>query len=258
MEALRIAASGMMAQQYNTEVVANNLANMNTTGYQRRRAEFSDLIYKVSERKPSISSRAGRAVPGGIESGKGVRMGSIYRVSEQGSLTATSNNFDLAIQGGGYFQILLPNGDTGYTRDGAFQLNATGQLVTNDGFPVQPGIIIPAGAIDVTINASGEVLVTEKSGEEPTNIGTIQIATFPNEGGLEAMGDNLFRATRTSGPATVDNPAQAAYGSLMQGYLESSNVDPISEIAALIAAQRAYEMNSKVVQAADQMMGPAR
>jgi flagellar basal-body rod protein FlgG len=258
MEALRIAASGMMAQQYNTEVVANNLANMNTTGYQRRRTEFSDLIYDVAARKSSRSSRSGNIVPSGIESGKGVRMASIYRVAEQGSMTSTSNTFDLAIQGRGYFQVLLPNGDTAYTRDGAFQLNGTGQLVTHDGFSVQPGIIIPAGAIDVTINASGEILITEESGQEATNVGTIQIAAFANEGGLEALGDNLFRATQSSGPATVDNPSQGGYGSLMQGYLESSNVDPISEIAALIAAQRAYEMNSKVVQAADQMMGPAR
>ena len=258
MKALRIAASGMMAQQHNTEVVANNLANMNTTGYQRRRTEFSDLIYDVAQRKPSSSSRAGKVVPGVVESGHGVRMASIYRVSEQGSLTSTSNSFDVAIQGEGYFQVLLPNGDTAYTRDGSFQLNGNGQLVTHDGFAVQPGIVVPRGAIDVTINSSGEVLVTEEAGAEASNIGTIQIATFPSEGGLEALGDNLFRATQASGPGTVDNPGQLGYGSLMQGFLETSNVDPISEIATLIAAQRAYEMNSKVVQAADQMMGPAR
>ncbi|NQV82868.1 MAG: flagellar basal-body rod protein FlgG [Rhodospirillales bacterium] len=258
MKALRIAASGMMAQQRNTEVVANNLANMNTSGYQRRRTEFSDLIYDKAERKPSRSSRASKLFPGGIKSGQGVRMSSVYRVSEQGSLKATSNSFDLAIQGEGYFQVLLPNGDTAFTRDGAFQLNATGQLVTHDGFAIQPGIIVPQGAIDVTINASGEVLVSEEVGGEPTNIGTIQIATFANQGGLEALGDNLFRGTQASGPATIDSPSRVGYGSLMQGYLESSNVDPISEIAALISAQRAYEMNSKVVQAADQMMGPAR
>ncbi len=258
MKALQIAASGMMAQQYNTEVVANNLANMNTTGYQRRRTEFSDLIYAAAARKPSRSSRAGKFVPGGVESGHGVRMAAIYRVSEQGSLSSTSNAFDLAIQGDGYFQVLLPNGDTAYTRDGSFQINGTGQLVTHDGFAVQPGILIPQGAIDVTINSSGEVLVTEAAGQEASNVGTIQIATFPSEGGLEALGDNLFRATQASGPATVDNPSAAGYGSLMQGFLETSNVNPITEIAALIAAQRAYEMNSKVVQTADQMMGPAR
>ena len=258
MEALRIAASGMMAQQYNTEVVANNLANMNTTGYQRRRTEFSDLIYDVAERKPSRSSRAGKIVPGGVKSGHGVRMASIYRVSEQGSLTSTSNSFDLAIQGDGYFQILLPNGDTAYTRDGTFQLNANGQMVSADGFPLQPGITIPVGALDVSINGSGEVIVTEEAGQAGSNVGTIQIASFPNEGGLKAMGANLFQATQSSGPATIDNPGKAGYGSLMQGFLETSNVDPITEIATMIAAQRAYEMNSKVIQTANQMMGPAR
>ncbi len=258
MKALYIAASGMMAQQLNTDVVANNLANMNTTGYQRRRTEFSDLLYNVSERKGSVSSRAGQSVPSGIESGQGVRLASVYRVSEQGTLSSTSNTFDLAIQGKGFFQVLLPNGDTAYTRDGAFQLSGSGQLVTHDGFPVQPGILVPSGAIGITINASGEVLVSQEGGEEPANIGTLQIAVFPNQGGLEALGDNLFRETRASGPASVDNPSAAGYGTVLQGFIETSNVDPIAEIAALISAQRAYEMNSKVIQTADQMMSQGR
>ena len=245
----------MMVQQFNTDVVANNLANMNTTGYQRRRTEFSDLLYEMSERKDSVSSRAGESVPGGVERGRGVRLASVYRISEQGSLTSTSNTFDLAIQGKGFFQVLLPNGDTAYTRDGTFQLNGTGQMVTHDGFPVQPGILIPPGAIDITINASGEVLVSEEIGGEPANIGTIQIATFPNRGGLEALGDNLYRETEQSGAATVDNPSAAGYGTLLQGFVENSNVDPIAEIAALIKAQRAYEMNSKVITTAEKMMG---
>ncbi|MDA1090632.1 MAG: flagellar basal-body rod protein FlgG [Proteobacteria bacterium] len=254
MQALQIAASGMMAQQYNTEVVANNLANMNTTGYQRRRTEFSDLLYKVSERKDSVSSRAGISVPAGLESGQGVRLAAVYRVSEQGSLSQTSNTFDIAIQGKGYFQVLLPNGDTAYSRDGTFQLDGAGQLVTQDGFPVQPGISIPPGAIDVTINMSGEILISEKAGVEPSNVGTLRIAIFPNQGGLEAMGDNLFRETKASGQATVNNPGRQGYGLVLQGFVESSNVDPIAEIAALISAQRAYEMNSKVIERAEQMM----
>ena len=258
MKALQIAAFGMMAQQRNTEVVAHNLANMNTTGYQRRRTEFTDLIYKVSERKGSVSSRPGKTVPGGVVSGQGVRMAAVYRVSEQGSLASTSNSFDLAIQGKGYFQVLLPNGDTAFTRDGAFQLDDTGQMVTHDGFALEPGISIPAGTIDVIINASGEVLVTGGIGEEATNVGTLQIATFPNQGGLEALGDNLFRETTSSGPAAVNNPGSVGYGSVLQGFVESSNVNPIEEIAALIAAQRAYEMKSTVLQTADKMMGPAR
>lgn len=254
MEALRIAASGMAAQQFSTDVVANNLANMNTTGYQRRRTEFSDLLYKMSGRKDSVSSKAGQSVPGGVESGRGVRLASVYRVSEQGSLSSTSNTFDLAIQGKGYFQVLLPNGDTAYSRDGTFQLDGSGQLVTHDGFPVQPGISIPPGAIDVTVNASGEILVSVEIGAEPTNIGTLQIASFPNQGGLEALGDNLFRETESSGLATINNPGSPGYGMILQGFVESSNVDPIAEIAALISAQRAYEMNSKVIQTADKMM----
>lgn len=258
MKALQIAALGMMAQQRATEVVANNLANMNTVGYQRRRTEFTDLIYKTSERKGSVSSRPSEAVSGRIESGQGVRLASVYRVNEQGSLSSTSNSFDLAIQGKGYFQVLLPNGDTAFTRDGTFQLNGTGQLVTHDGFAIQPGISVPAGAIDVIINASGEVLVVEEIGEEASNVGTIQIATFPNQGGLEALGDNLYRETTASGAAAINNPGSAGYGSVLQGFVESSNVNPIEEIAALIAAQRAYEMNSKVIQTADKMMGPAR
>ncbi len=254
MEALRIAASGMAAQQFSTDVVANNLANMNTTGYQRRRTEFSDLLYKMSGRKDSVSSKAGQSVPGGVESGQGVRLASVYRVSEQGTLSSTSNTFDLAIQGQGYFQVLLPNGDTAYSRDGTFQLDGSGQLVTHDGFPVQPGISITPGAIDVTVNASGEILVSVEIGAEPSNIGTLQIASFPNQGGLEALGDNLFRETESSGLATINNPGSPGYGMILQGFVESSNVDPIAEIAALISAQRAYEMNSKVIQTADKMM----
>ncbi len=258
MKALQIAASGMMAQQRNTEVVANNLANMNTTGYQRRRTEFSDLIYINSAREPSASSRAGNIVPAGVQSGLGVQMVAAYRVAEQGSLASTSNTFDMAIQGEGYFQVLLPNGDTAYTRDGTFQLNAQGDLVTHDGFAVQPGLTIPPEALDVTINSSGEILVLEGGDPEAKSIGTLQTALFPNDAGLEALGDNLFRETAASGPATVANPGTAGLGTVLQGFVETSNVDPIEEIAALIAAQRAYEMNSKVIQTADQMMAPNR
>ncbi len=258
MKALQIAASGMMAQQRNTEVVANNLANMNTAGYQRRRTEFSDLIYNVMERKGSVSSRAGETVPSGVKSGMGVRLGSVYRIHEQGSLQSTSNTFDLAIQGEGFFQVLLPNGDTAYTRDGTFQLNAQGDLVTHDGFLVQPGISIPVGAIDVTINSSGEVLVKEADATETSSAGILQIATFPNKAGLEALGNNLFRESAASGPANIDDPGSAGLGTVLQGFIEASNVNPIKEIAALIAAQRAYEMNSKVIETADQMLAQRR
>ncbi len=248
----------MMAQQRNTEVVANNLANMNTTGYQRRRTEFSDLIYVNSNRDPSVSSKAGKVVPGGVQSGLGVSMAAVYRVQEQGSLTSTSNTFDLAIQGNGFFQVLLPNGDTAFTRDGTFQLNGQGDLVTHDGFAVQPALNIPPEAIDVTINSSGEVLVLTAGDRKPKTVGTLQIATFPNGAGLDALGDNLFKETKASGPANVSNPGTTGLGTVLQGFVETSNVDPIEEIAALIAAQRAYELNSKVIQTADQMMAQSK
>ena len=258
MNALQIAASGMVAQQHNAEVVANNLANMNTSGYQRRRTEFNDLLYNAMPRKDSVSSKAGEVVPGGVQQGLGVRIAAIYRISEQGNLQATDNAFDLAIQGRGYFQVLLPNGDVAYTRNGTFQLNGAGQLVTHDGFSLQPGILIPPGAIDVTINASGEVLAKQDGVQQLANVGTVQVTTFPNEAGLRAIGDNLFRETQASGPASAGTPGTAGFGTVLQGFVETSNVNPVEEIAALIKAQRAYEMNSKVIQTADQMLAPSR
>lgn len=258
MQALQIAASGMVAQQHNAEVVANNIANMNTSGYQRRRTEFHDLLYNQVARKDSASSRAGDVVPSGVQQGNGVRLASIYRISEQGNLQSTDNAFDLAIQGRGFFQVLRPNGDVAYTRDGTFQLNGQGQLVTHDGFAVQPGILIPPGAVDVTVNATGDVLVKLDGATVPTNVGTLQITTFPNEAGLVALGDNLFQESEASGPANVGPPGAAGFGSVLQGFIETSNVDPVAEIAALIAAQRAYEMNSKVIKTADQMLAPQR
>jgi len=257
MDALRIGASGMMAQQRNVEVVANNLANMNTTGYQRRRSEFQDLIYKNSTRPDSIGSRAGATVPGGVQTGKGVDLMSVYRVTEQGSLKATDNTFDLAVQGKGYFQVQLPNGETAYTRDGTFQIDSSGALVTHDGFPIIPGVQIPADAVDVTINSAGEVLVKQDGTTTQSNVGSIQIAIFPNEGGLRAEGSNLYTATDASGGASVVTPGQSGSGAVLQGFVETSNVNAVEEIAAMIRAQRAYDMNSKVIQTADQMMAPS-
>lgn len=256
MDALRIGASGMQAQQHRVEVVANNLANMNTTGYQRRRTEFHDLIYQNSSRPDDRGSQAGTQVPGGIQSGMGVDMMSVYRVTEQGSLKSTDNAFDLAIQGNGYFQVQLPNGETAYTRDGTFQVDAGGTLVTHDGFPVIPGIQVPIDARDVTINSSGGVLVVQGDNPTPVNVGEIQIAIFPNEGGLRAEGNNLFTETAASGAAGAVAPGSAGAGTLLQGFIEVSNVNPVEEIAEMIRAQRAYDINSKVIQTADQMMAP--
>ena len=253
MKALSIAASSMLAQQQRTEVVANNLANMNTSGYERRRTEFNALLYRSYVRRPKAGSSAGETVPSGVHAGLGVKVGDVYRVHEQGVLKQTGNTFDLAIQGEGMFQVQLPNGDIAYTRDGTFQLNQAGTLVTHDGFPVQPGISVPAGAAKVTINSTGEVLVEQQGGAQ-ANVGTILLAQFPNQGGLRAVGDNLFVATTASGAATPATPGLSGAGQIQQGFVEGSNVNPVEEISNLIRASRAYEMNSKVMKAADEMM----
>ena len=255
MRSLDIASTGMLAQQRNVEVISNNLANMNTTAFQRRRTEFHDLIYQDLRRVGSTSSDAGDIVPTGVQLGLGVKLAAVYRIHEQGNLTATDNSFDLAVQGKGFFQVTLPTGDTAYTRDGTFQLNETGQLVTHDGYQVNPGITVPQNAIDVTINNSGEVLAKIEGQVALQNLGQIQLATFQNEPGLEAIGDNLLLETPASGAAVTGNPASTGFGSLLQGFLETSNVNAVEEISHLISAQRAYEMNSKVIQTSDEMMG---
>ena len=257
MKALSIAASGMVAQQHRTEVVANNLANMNTTGYQRRRTEFNNLLYRHIQRRVSTGSQPGEVVPSGVHSGLGVKVGAVYRVHEQGALKSTTNTFDMAIQGVGYFQIQLPNGDIAYTRDGTFQLDGSGQLVTHDGSPVQPGISIPAGATDITINSSGEIQVTQGDGTT-ANVGGLLLAMFPNPGGLNALGDNMFVATERSGGAATVTPGGNGAGAILQGFVESSNVNAIDEVSALVRANRAYEMNAKVMKAADAMLATRR
>ena len=183
------------------------------------------------------------------------KLAAVYRIHEQGNLTATDNTFDLAVQGRGYFQVTLPSGEIAYTRDGTFQLNASGEIVTHDGYPVQPGITVPNNAIDVTINNSGEVLAKLQNTVALSNVGQIQLANFPNEAGLEAVGDNLYKETPASGTPTTAAPASTGFGSVLQGFLETSNVNAVEEISNLISAQRAYEMNSKVIQTTDEMMG---
>ena len=245
----------MLAQQRNVEVVSNNLANMNTTAFQRRRTEFHDLIYQDLRRVGTTSSDAGTIVPTGVQIGLGVKLAAVYRIHEQGNLEATDNTLDLAIQGKGFFQVLLPDGTTAYSRDGTFQLNGTGLMVTHDGYQVQPGITIPSNAIDVTINNSGEVQVKIEGQTALSTVGQLQIATFLNDAGLEAIGDNLYKETPASGAATTGNPASTGFGSILQGFLETSNVNAVEEISNLISAQRAYEMNSKVIQTSDEMLG---
>jgi flagellar basal-body rod protein FlgG len=245
----------MIAQQRNVEVVSNNLANMNTTAYTRRRTEFHDLLYQNLRRVGSTSSNAGTVVPSGVQLGLGVKLAAVYRIHEQGNLTATDNTFDLAVQGKGLFEIELPTGEAAYSRDGTFQLNADGEIVTHDGYALQPGITVPNNAVDVTVNAAGEVLVKLEGQVNLSNVGQIQLTTFPNEPGLEAIGDNLYLETPASGTPTTGNPADTDFGSILQGFLETSNVNAVEEISNLISAQRAYEMNSKVIQTSDEMMG---
>ncbi len=254
MRSLHTAATGMQAQQNNVEVISNNIANLSTTGYKRRRAEFQDLVYQNLRRTGSQSADTGTMLPSGAQIGLGVRTAAIYRISEQGNLQQTENRFDLAIRGNGYFQIQLPSGETAYTRDGTFGLSAEGTIVTAEGFVVNPGITIPANARDVTINANGEVLAKIDGQTNPQNVGQIQLAIFANEGGLEAVGDNLFLATPASGEAQQGTPGAVGYGQTMQGFIETSNVNVVQEITALITAQRAYEMNSRVITTSDEML----
>ena len=253
MRALAIAATGMSAQQTNMEVIANNMANINTTGFKRARAEFTDLLYQA-ERITGTPSRGGQdTIPEGAYVGLGVRTAAIRELHQQGALTQTGNKLDLALNGRGWFQITGANGELFYTRDGAFNKNGQGQLVTLDGLQVQPAITIPQDATDIVVNESGEVFVRTAANTELTSVGQITLATFVNDAGLEPMGGNLYRETEASGTAQTGVPGDPGFGNLHQGYLEHSNVDPVKEITELISAQRAYEMNSKVIQAVDEM-----
>lgn len=254
MRALTTAASGMQAQQMNVEVISNNLANMNTTGFKRQRAEFQDLIYQNVQAMGMNSSDAGTIVPTGVQVGLGVQASSIYRITEQGSLNNTGNPFDLAISGRGFFRIQMPDGSDAYTRAGNFAISAEGQIVTADGYPVAPGIAIPQDSREVSINSQGQVQALIDGQTEPQTVGQLELATFFNEGGLEAIGDNLYLESAASGAANVGTPDSPGYGAVMQGYVESANVNAVSEITALIQAQRAYEMNARVITAADEML----
>lgn len=254
MKSLSIAATGMLAQQTNVDVIANNIANMNTTGYKRFRPEFQDLLYQNLRRVGAESSDAGTIVPNGVQIGVGVKTASVYRITEQGNLTATGNTLDLAIQGIGYFQVEMPNGDDAFTRAGAFQLSPNGEIVTADGYTVSPGISIPSDAVDITINANGQVQAKIDGQVTPQTVGTFDLVSFANGAGLESIGGNLLLETPSSGSPTVSTPGSPGFGFVQQGFIETSNVDAVSEITALIAAQRAYEMNSKVISTADEMM----
>ena len=252
MKALHIAATGMKAQELNVEVISNNVANMRTTGFKKQRADFQDLLYQNLRRMGTETSDAGTIVPTGIQIGSGVKIASTARIMSQGSLEQTGKELDVAVRGEGFFQIDLPDGTTGYTRDGSFERDADGQLVTIDGYTVDPGITIPETTQDITISNTGEVQGVDDSGNT-VQLGQIQLARFVNKAGLDAIGDNLFLETDASGAPETGNPGDNGFGSVQQYFLEMANVDAVTEIADLISAQRAYEMNSQIIQAADEM-----
>lgn len=255
MRSLAIGATGMLAQQVNVEVIANNIANMTTTGFKRQRAEFQDLLYQNNRRVGTDSASDGSIVPSGIQLGLGVKLAATYRIHDMGNINPTGNELDLAINGDGFFQIELPNGDTAYTRSGVFQRSAEGQIVTVDGYVLNPGITIPEGALDLTISRDGIVQVTLEGQVEPSEIGQIEVATFINPAGLQAIGDNQFLETAASGSPVTGVPGEEGIGYIMQAFVETSNVDVVQEMTNMISAQRAYEMNSKVIKTSDEMMG---
>ncbi|MFF2320536.1 flagellar basal-body rod protein FlgG [Agrobacterium sp. NPDC058088] len=253
MRALAIAATGMDAQQTNLEVIANNIANINTTGYKRARAEFTDLLYQT-ERMQGVPNRANQAiVPEGANIGLGVQTSAVRNIHTQGNLIETGNKLDVAIIGQGWFQIEAADGSTLYSRAGSFNKNADGNLVTVDGYNVIPNINIPTDAQDITITRTGQVTARIGNAADFTQLGQLTIANFANEAGLKPLGDNLFAQTPASGAAVVGVPDDPSYGYVKQSYLEGSNVDAVKEITDLITAQRAYEMNSKVITTADEM-----
>ena len=254
--ALWTAASGMQAQQKNIDVVANNLANVNTTGFKRSRADFQDLVYQnlKSSGAPSTSTTQ---VPTGIQIGLGTRLAAVTKMFSAGDLTQSGNELDLAIEGDGFFQILQPDGTIGYSRAGAFKRDSTGRVVTSDGSPLQPEIVIPTNATKINIGNDGTVSVTQAGQSATTSLGTIQLALFPNPAGLSSQGKNLYFTTDASGTATTGTPGQNGIGTISQGMLEMSNVSVAEEMVQMIVGQRAYEVNSKAVQASDEMLQTA-
>jgi flagellar basal-body rod protein FlgG len=254
MRALNIAATGMAAQQMRVEVISHNLANMNTTAYNARRAEFADLHYQQIDRPGTINAADGAVLPAGVQLGLGVRAAAVSMQVAQGTLTETGGALDLAIEGQGYIEITLPNGEPAFTRDGALKRNGEGLIVTSDGFAVVPDITVPEDARQISINADGEVYAYFDNQVEAQLLGRFQLATFVNEKGLEAMGSNLYRETEASGAPNIGDAGLDGRGTFRQGYLEASSVDAVREITGLIEAQRGYELNSKVITAADQML----
>ncbi len=254
MKALQIAATGMAAQQMKVDVVSHNLANMSTTGFNARRADFADLHYQQLARPGSVSAADGTILPTGIQIGLGVRPSAVSIVLAQGALVQTGGDLDVAIEGRGYLEVALPGGGAGYTRDGALKRTGDGLIVTSEGYQVAPGITIPTDVRSLSINNEGEIYAYFLNRIEPELLGQLSMVGFANEKGLEAMGSNLFLETEASGPALAGTPGVDGLGTLRQGYLEESSVDAVKEVTELIKAQRGYELNAKVITAVDQML----
>ena len=250
---LWIAASGMEAQTLNIDVIANNLANVNTSGFKRSRADFQDLLYETL-RPPGVASAAGNQVPTGIQLGQGTRPVAVQKIFSQGDYEHTQNELDMAIEGNGFFQILQPNGEVAYTRAGAFKLDGEGQIVNSDGYFMEPAISVPTDTTNISIGTDGTISVIQAGENEPTEIGTIQLARFVNPAGLNSIGRNLYLPTSSSGDAIDGTAGEDGFGTISQGYLELSNVSVVEEMVNMIVAQRAYEINSKGIQAADEML----
>jgi len=251
--AIWIAASGMEAQQLNVDVISNNLANVNTTGFKRSRADFQDLLYQTL-RQAGVASSSSTQIPTGMQLGQGTRPVAIQKIFIQGDYQKTQNELDMAIDGKGFFQVLQPNGEVGYTRAGSFKMDSEGRIVTSDGYTLEPEITIPSDAIHIAVGTDGTVSVIQAGQSDSTEVGTIQMAKFANPAGLNSIGRNLYLSTAASGEATTGIPGSSGMGTISQGYLEMSNVNVVEEMVNLIIGQRAYEVNSKAIQTADQIL----
>jgi flagellar basal-body rod protein FlgG len=253
MRSLFTAATGMEAQKLNIDVIANNLANVNTTGFKKSRADFQDLMYQTL-RTPGAPSGEGTIIPSGIQVGLGVKPVAIQKIFLQGDFVQTGNNLDMVIEGNGFFQILTPDGTTAYSRAGAFKLDNDGRIVNSDGYPLEPNITIPTNAVNISISTDGKISVVQAGSSVPTEVGQIELAKFINPGGLISLGRNLFLNSEASGDAITGNPATNGMGTISQGFIENSNVNVVEEMVNMIVSQRAYEVNSKAVQASDEML----
>ncbi len=256
LRSLYIAATGMEAQKLNIDVISNNLANVNTTGFKKSRADFQDLMYQTIS-TPGTSSAEGSQVPTGIQVGLGVKPVAVQKLFGQGDFVQTGNSLDMVIEGDGLFQVLLPDGTPAYTRSGSFKLDSEGRIVTSDGYPLEPAITVPANTVSVAVGSDGKVSVLQSGGSAPVEIGQIELARFINPAGLIAKGKNLFTASASSGEPVTGNPGAEGLGTINQGYIEMSNVNVVEEMVNMIVSQRAYEINSKAVQASDEMLQAA-